>query len=432
MHIAVIIGLIVAVTIVILIFKVPHVSLAPILFSHIFFAVLVRMLWGGSGAMYIMLGILVVALLVFALRNPAGLLKFSPQEVAMFLLGSLMLVSLAFTPAPIYGQNKVLRFFGWMFPLIVGARLFSSTQRDTERLLNVLSFFAAITMLFYTLLYVTLREHLMMGDRFVGLSLSWSCAMCVALSVYSIFQGSIWRKILMIASSFCGIWVMAAAGGRGAFYAVIMAGALTFLGRRGLIRSFVFLVIIVGSSHIAKTYLIEREISDRLSLLDLGGRPALWKSGAGQFISNPVLGGGAGSFAIHWWQADIPAWPHNNWLEVAGEQGIVGLACLVTALWFTASTMLKLRKAKGRLVGISKATQMLFWVAILNSCSSSDIVAQSGLFASFGIMAGVRLWLSPAMDYQATDLDFEDYPMESADGFMPSGHEAYGDLPTAY
>jgi len=70
----------------------------------------------------------------------------------------------------------------------------------------------------------------------------------------------------------------------------------------------------------------------RLANFRDAGRPALWQDGISQFLNNPLLGVGWGNYASF----GRSVYPHNLFIEVAAELGLLGLATF-TVLLFTLS-----------------------------------------------------------------------------------------------
>ena len=64
-----------------------------------------------------------------------------------------------------------------------------------------------------------------------------------------------------------------------------------------------------------------------------------WKTGIKMFLSNPLIGVGAGNYQIRYtdfggWEKQWPV-PHNMYIEVLSELGILGFGCLFLLLFFT-------------------------------------------------------------------------------------------------
>jgi len=124
-------------------------------------------------------------------------------------------------------------------------------------------------------------------------------------------------------------------------------------------------------------------LTDRLINLqtDTGGRLDLLKAGLSQFAHNPVFGGGLGSFVglVKGYE-----YPHNVFLEIGGELGLIGLLLIFVPLvggwWKLAWQGIKAADAAiATLLGITLA-----YLVVANF--SSDIPSNRGLWI-FGIVA---------------------------------------------
>src|SRR5207248_9135756 len=59
-----------------------------------------------------------------------------------------------------------------------------------------------------------------------------------------------------------------------------------------------------------------------------GMRLARYRNAVDMFSQKPLLGWGAGAWSTHFLQRDTVSYPHNLFLEIAAEEGTVGLAAL--------------------------------------------------------------------------------------------------------
>jgi O-antigen ligase len=117
------------------------------------------------------------------------------------------------------------------------------------------------------------------------------------------------------------------------------------------------------------------------------GRTGLWHEAWATFLHHPLLGIGTGSFG-----AIDPArlYPHNVFLEVGAELGVVALALLVVAICSAASLIWSgWRLAVGQQAmlrwGLIAA---LFLMALLNACLSGDVRVNSALWVAMGLAVG--------------------------------------------
>ncbi len=104
----------------------------------------------------------------------------------------------------------------------------------------------------------------------------------------------------------------------------------------------------VRESFLAQPPPTEHGLQRRLLSVSGNGRADYWRVAAEMIRHDPVLGGGAGSFALHWAQerpVETEARDaHNLYLEALAELGPAGLAFLLVAL---ATPLLALRRTRG-------------------------------------------------------------------------------------
>ena len=86
----------------------------------------------------------------------------------------------------------------------------------------------------------------------------------------------------------------------------------------------------------APTVTVATSLNNRLLSVSLNDRQYLWHGALKEFHADPVGGGGAGTYADYWLAhrsaPDFVVNAHSLYLEVLGEEGIVGLAVLLVFL----------------------------------------------------------------------------------------------------
>jgi O-antigen ligase len=123
--------------------------------------------------------------------------------------------------------------------------------------------------------------------------------------------------------------------------------------------------------------------------LSSNGRSQLWSEAWGLFTSHPLFGAGTGSFFGF---DGLNQYPHNLFLEVAAELGLVGLVLLVVFLassWFGVVRAARRFGLPGRPEVALVAS--LFTAALVNAMFSGDITTNGGLWLAAGLVLGLRL-----------------------------------------
>ena len=105
----------------------------------------------------------------------------------------------------------------------------------------------------------------------------------------------------------------------------------------------------------------------------------------------PFFGQGTGSFGLSYVGQDIRVYPHNIFLELWAENGIIGVVFFLIMIGYTlGKTIVKLLTIKGREREISKSLLALGCFMFFNSMLSGDINDNRMLF-TFLALNGVKL-----------------------------------------
>jgi O-antigen ligase len=129
--------------------------------------------------------------------------------------------------------------------------------------------------------------------------------------------------------------------------------------------------------------------------LSSNGRYVIWSEAWHLVTAHPFAGVGTGSF----WAVDgIEVYPHNLFLEVGSELGLLGLCLLI---WFLASTTFALVRAqRGRWAPDRLQLALVaayFAAALTNAMFSGDLPTNSGLWLASGLAIGCTVRrVSPA------------------------------------
>lgn len=149
---------------------------------------------------------------------------------------------------------------------------------------------------------------------------------------------SIWGSIVIISAlGFCR--------SRGAWLALGSVSLLWFLNfrnrffQRRLTHAVIVVVILAGTAFLSRPYVLRQWRTDV--------RPMIWKATLGMITARPLLGHGLGTYVVVYPAYRLPEYflrpkatnvtdhAHNELLEIAAEQGLIGLAATLW-LWATA------------------------------------------------------------------------------------------------
>lgn len=132
-------------------------------------------------------------------------------------------------------------------------------------------------------------------------------------------------------------------------------------------------------------------------------RPILWERALKQFLDNPTIGEGVGTYATP--MGTERGWPHNLLLEFAGETGAVGLALITLFLVATAVKYARTRRQVlpgGAWSSVADWGVATFAFALTASMFSGDWTMQEMLWMSAGV-----IWAVPR---QASTLPPDGHP----------------------
>lgn len=385
----------------------PQTGLAAQLVGIMFSVIIVSYMGMASGILYATFALMMIGMLVFIFTKKASPFRFTTQEWLVFALLAWMILSLLYTPTPIYGQNKILRFIGICLASLVLCRIFGSTREYMESTLRVLGWMSMFVVAFYILLFVFARGFFTLENQLSGgshnLMLGYTAATGVVLTFHLIMSrdSRLWTRIVAGAVVSCGMVVIVASESRGPFLGLLGGAALTFLGRKAMSRSILTLFLLAVVTVVALWCFAPEAARNRIlagfraGALTESGRTSIYLLGLKQYTQFPVRGQGVGAFAYYSSWEDTRDYPHNLVIEIAGEQGTIGLLLIGVVLLLCVKPILRLRSNKEPLVAAAKTLQWLFWLGLANSMSSFDMAEQRGLFASIGFLAAVRRWPEP-------------------------------------
>ena len=243
-----------------------------------------------------------------------------------------------------------------------------------------------------------------MGGNYLGSG--YVCGMGGLLLFSSLFfvnNQKYTKKLLIMLSFALCILAMLFAGGRGPLLFFIIASAIPFLPKINAasktmklrkcaiyaIPALTIVAVLVG--YLAAKYQIVFTTIDRIMVLfesgmgnSAGARLHHWQESITLFLNNP-FGYGIGSYPILSQGEDIRLYPHNIFLEIAVELGIVGLFLFLLQLFLGLYQLMKTNSFIQNEF-IRKAILMLFIFLFGGALISGDLHDNRLLFMSLGLM----------------------------------------------
>ena len=305
----------------------------------------------------VMLAALVMALSWQAVKRFAGidrqglrgLFRGLSVPLWLFLLFSLLVsVSYWYTVAPQYGAQKVTRFLFIGGLLLLSALVLIRNDRDVKRfaVLFILSGMASAVQVF-----LNLQRHRADSNTDVTrIGAGWLIGMSILLLLaYPLFR-SVDRQLAawLVALPILAAGLIASAS-RGALIPLVVLAPLTFFSfaRQRLTVAAGLLVTMLLACSGGAYYLIKKSDPDKFSskaseLVSLMEGKATKGSGVKRLDfyartltalpENLWFGQGVGSWSVFYYGADRREYPHNLFLEIAYEEGLVALSVLLALL----------------------------------------------------------------------------------------------------
>jgi len=391
--------------------------------------------------------ILLDFLFAFTRKDRHGLGEFLAHWKGIAAFGALtavIAISYLYSPAPVYGLDKLTRFLVISCALFVAPLVLIKKEDDLRHFTLAMLAFAAVLSL-RVLLGVTdpsmfsssggpvlsdARDVTQIGaGQVVGVGLLW-----MLFCPYCNFR----RPLLMVSVPLmCAALIASVARGPILSFAAIFI-AFMFLRRvrSGVTSTKVWLpLLLLGFLAFAGCiYWLQQQsaASDKLTTKKaeieevLGGsstptytagkRLTMYRWALGMFEERPVTGWGLGGWSYYAFDRDMPAYPHNLILEVAAEEGIIGLAALATLLLTILWTMGHIWRTSPDLTFITP----VFAFSLLVTMTSGDINVNRPLW----LWCGVVFALSGIMERRRrrhTAAEWKAYPTHSfAFGVPPS------------
>ena len=238
------------------------------------------------------------------------------------------------------------------------------------------------------------------------LSLGQMIGLGVVVIIYKLLRDGLWRKssFVHLPILFLFVYILLAAGGKGpllatvvATLAMIVVHLVTTLSWLSYAKLSVFMLLLLGlvASLVAlrsvdtPNYGIFTTLARFESLIDgsnplsLSSRTSRYQQSFEMWQSKPFLGSGIGSWPILARLGDERDYPHNIFLEVAVEMGLVGLFLLIILLTFAAINFI-----------FSSQHERIVWLALflsvfISAQFSGDISDNRLVFGMIALSAGL-------------------------------------------
>jgi len=365
-------------------------------------------------ALLLLCGSILLDLLLAMTRNEHNCqLGFLTQwkGVASFCaLAAVTAVSYLYSPAPSYGWDKLTRF------LVISGILFLSPLvliRKTDDLRHfTLAMLICAILLSIKLLYgindasmFTPAGHSLTSEsrevtqigagQAVGVALLWllfcthyslrrlslliSVPLLCAALIASVARGPILFFVAVLVPFLCLRGVRAAVAATNVWLPVLLGGLLAIAGSLDWLQQ----QEAAQGKFATKTAEIEEVLrGSSTPTYTAGRRLTLYRWALEMFAQKPLTGWGLGGWSYYALDRDIPAYPHNLVLEIAAEEGVMGLAALGTLLLTVFLALRRIWRSSPDLSFIAP----VFAFSLLATMTSGDINVNRPLWLWCGMI----------------------------------------------
>ena len=347
--------------------------------------------------------LLAVGLVAFREGAPTSRVWLTGAAVGSALLAVLWIAREGASADPAYASLKVQLFVVLNLVSLVGGVLVGRNARAVRLLTTLWILLATVTS-------ITLAQGLSSGaaDTAVGgrisldarngpISLGRDAATGILIAIsFLLTARSRGRQVLAFATLPVISIAFIASGSRGPVLGLIVGLAvllaLTLRERQARIR---IVLVVAGAvlGAILVTQLVPgQDVSRALSVLTgsagSNGRADIWGAAWNVFRAHPLLGVGTGSFAVY---RPPELYPHNLFLEVGAELGVVGLLVLAAVLVSGARSAWRAYAAASPDDRPQTAlVAALLAATFVNAQFSGDITTNSDLWLLIGLALGLR------------------------------------------
>ncbi|HLV94073.1 MAG TPA: O-antigen ligase family protein [Candidatus Acidoferrales bacterium] len=265
----------------------------------------------------------------------------SKQITAFFFFALIVAASYLHTPAPQYGGEKLIRFLliGTFFLL---APLYLINSDEDFRHFSFAFVILAIVQSF--VLFARAGRVSSMEDTDVTrIGAGWVIGMAMLLLLFYQVTGTpFWRKVLTIVSLPILVAGLITSASRGAIFSTVIAAFFllfkVYKGRSKAIVGMIALVALVcagtafyflrnmgGGKYTEKADEIVQMLQGQGSSGTAAERFAFYQAAFREIEQRPLLGLGVGGWSVYYFGKDERAYPHDLPLEIATEEGLLGL-----------------------------------------------------------------------------------------------------------
>jgi len=320
-----------------------------------------------------------------------------------------LIISLAWTPSVFYAREKAFYVATLTFWSLLGTALvIASDINRIKRFFLTIVLFSLWVMLESYFVYFNLGSigtiNALEGNY---LGVGYTCGMGGLIVLgYLVFDNMIFcKKFLMLALLGSYFFILLIGGGRGPLLMMIIATMIPvlFAFQVSPLKSirvkkymFPFMVVVVMTVMLLGYLFANNQIFmitvHRILVLfepgfgaSGGARQTMLLDSISLFLNNPLFGYGIGSYPIVTGCVDSRIYPHNIFLEIMAEMGLVGLFLFVSLLFVGLRSLGNYRVIRNN--PICAIILMIFTFMLGGAMISGDLHDNRLLFMAIGLMA---------------------------------------------
>ncbi|MDR4499373.1 MAG: O-antigen ligase family protein [Candidatus Scalindua sp.] len=388
----------------IILYKYPEIGLVFYATSLGFIEPIFNSLGVPSGLRALPIALLLVTMLVFFLLREKRGIKLGGVHYVGLCIGAILCIGFLWTPSPNYGLWKVEAYMLYSLLLLLSTSLFAG---ENERLVRIIytAAFLGVIFSFVGLYTISAGDSQEWGRLTIGsfdpiwLARAMGVSFLALLMLFEITRSKV-MKIFILVFLFCLVFLIFNTGSRGPTFSLFLTLLFyfAFFLKRPLIQK-VVIIAIVGIIICAAFIFMPQEAQDRFNLFSFSeseqgtdystGRMPLFSSALLAFYSHPFFGLGTGGFSYHYCSHDTRLYPHNLFLEMGSELGILGIGLIIFFICLNFKVIFHIFKNNRR---INQANFLSVWGALIflfefgGSMVSGDLMSNKLLFFGSGFM----------------------------------------------
>lgn len=319
-----------------------------------------------------------------------------------------ILSSIIWSPGEVYKISKACRFCSLTFwSLFASSIIISNSTQRIKRFFVILLIFSILVGLEGLSVYLksdgkstvhAFNANYLAFGRVIGIGF-------IIVFTHMLFNiKKHFYQILGLTILSFFIWLLLNSGGRGPFLSILIVISIALIAgfkfnfnAKIIVKNYIpYLVIFILILTILFSYLFLsgntsvtiKRVSTIFIKEDMGSSIALrlqyYKNSFSLWIKNPIFGNGIGSWPILMDFGDKPGYPHNIFMEIAVELGLIGLVLFITLIMF-AIHKLNLH-CHLRNNSLEMMIFLIFCFLFLRTLISGEINDHRAFFAILGLM----------------------------------------------